>query len=649
MDLKTVCPDKLMDAETAIAKIKNGSRVFIGTGCGEPQHLIRTMVEDLSMQDIMVYQMLSWTFSDYVDNPRFLKRFSLKLFFISSSMRKAAFEGKIDYIPTYLSQIPRYFANQRIGLDVALIQVSPPDRHGYCSLGVSIDITLAGMQNARMVIAQVNPRMPRTWGDSVVHIDDIDYLVEYEEPLVEALPSIKNSEIASRIGFYVNQLVEDGATLQIGFGHLPYAILQQLTNKNDLGIHTQLITDGVLPLLEKKVITNRKKTLLPGRVVASLCMGSEKLYRYVDNNPMFYFRSSAFVNDPTVIARNDNLISISSALEVDLTGQVCSDSMGHLFYSGIGDQVDFLRGSAMSKGGFSIIAMPSTAQNGKVSRIVPHLSEGAGVATTRGDVNFVVTEYGIAELQGRSIYQRVMELAQIAHPKFREELIDVAKTRHYIFSDQLPPSQDDLIFIEGYKNRLTLKNGKAVEFRPLLPSDEFAYRNFFYSLQEKTIYFRFFYKMKLFSHEVVQKQWASVDYRKNMSMIGLVRRGGHQEIIAIGSYADESETQAEVAFVVREDFQGMGIASHLLADLERIAKENHFKSFSATVLRENTAMLHVFKKRYPNAQTTVSGGSDVTMHMDFDDAVEPGKTGDRKVPDANACACPDTGDKATGA
>lgn len=639
MNLNTACPDKVVDAETAISKIKNGSRVFIGTGCGEPQHLIRTMVEDLNMQDIMVYQMLSWTFADYVDDPRFLRRFSLKLFFISSSLRKAAFEGKIDYIPTYLSQIPRYFANQRIGLDVALIQVSPPDRYGYCSLGVSIDITLAGMQNARLVIAQVNPRMPRTSGDSFVHIDDIDYLVQYEEPLVEALPSIKNMEVASRIGFYVNQLVDDGATLQIGFGHLPYAILQHLANKQDLGIHTQLITDGFLPLFEKKVITNRKKTLLPGRVVASLCMGSERLYRYVDDNPMFYFRSSAFVNDPTVIARNDNLISISSALEVDLTGQVCSDSMGHLFYSGIGDQVDFLRGSAMSKGGFSVIALPSTAQNGNVSRIVPHLSEGAGVATTRGDVNFVVTEYGIAELQGRSIYQRVMELAQIAHPKFREELIDVAKTRHYIFSDQLPPSQDDLIFIEGYKNRLTLKNGRAVEFRPLLPSDEFAYRNFFYSLQEKTIYFRFFYKMKLFSHEVVQQQWASVDYRKNMSMIGLVRIGGHQEIVSIGTYAEESDTQAEVAFVVREDFQGMGIASYLLGDLERIAKENHFKSFSATVLRENSAMLHVFKKRYPNAKTTVSGGSDVTLHMDFDDAVEPGTDDHTTSTQTDSCSC----------
>jgi GNAT superfamily N-acetyltransferase len=267
------------------------------------------------------------------------------------------------------------------------------------------------------------------------------------------------------------------------------------------------------------------------------------------------------------------------------------------------------------------------------------------VATTRGDVNFVVTEYGIAELSGKSIYQRVMELAQIAHPKFREELIDVAKTRHYIFSDQLPPSQDDLIFIEGYKTRLTLRSGRAIEFRPLLPSDEFAYRNFFYSLQEKTIYFRFFYKMKLFSHEVVQQQWASVDYRKNMSMIGLVRIGGHQEIVAIGSYAEESESQAEVAFVVREDFQGMGIASHLLSIMERIAKENQYSGFVATVLRENTAMLHVFSKRYPNAVTSISGGSDVSIVMDFDDAVESAAGTGRKRNDPDDCVCPAPEDK----
>jgi len=627
MDLQHCCPGKVVDAKTALSKIKSGSRVFIGTGCGEPQHLIKAMVENMTLQDILIYQMLSSTLAGYVDDPSFLRRFSLKLFFISRPMRKAAFDGKIDYIPAYLSQIPRLFYSKQIGLDVALIQVSPPDRFGYCSLGVSVDITRAGMANARTVIAQVNPQMPITWGDSFIHLDEIDYAVLYEEPIVEAVSAPKDQSVVERIGRYVAQLVENGATLQIGFGYLPNAILPYLINKKSLGLHTQVITDGLLPLFEKGVITNKKKTLVPGRVVTSMCMGSKALYDYVHHNPIFYFRSSEFVNDPTVIARNDNLISISSALEVDLTGQVCTDSMGYLFYSGIGDQVDFLRGSAMSRGGFSIIALPSTAQNGNVSRIVSHLSEGAGVATTRGDVNFVVTEYGIAELQGKGIYQRVMELAQIAHPKFRSGLIETAKKHHYIFGDQLPPAQKDLSFLEQYKSALELKNGKTIWFRPLLPSDEFAFRNFYYSLQAHTIYYRFFSKMKTFSHEFVQKQWANVDYQRNMSVIGLVERGGHKEIVAIGSYAQENEHMAEVAFVVREDFQGMGVASYLLDVLEGIARENNYTGFTATVLSDNHAMIRVFKKRYPNARLEMLSGSDIYITMDFDDGnADTGKT-----------------------
>lgn len=613
------CENKIVSAEKAISKIKRGSRLFIGSACGEPQYLINAMIADARLQDIMLYQMLSFTLGRYVDDPSFLRRFLIKLFFISRVMRKAAFDGKIDYVPAYLSQIPDLFNSQRIGLDVALVQVSPPDRYGYCSLGVSVDITRAGIQNAKLVIAQVNPGMPRTLGDSFVHVDELDYLVWHDEPIVETLPRIHSQEITQRIGHYISQLVDDGATLQIGFGYLPFAVMEHLDKKKDLGIHTQLITDGLLPLLEKKVITNQKKTLLPGRIVTSLCMGSQQLYDMVDDNPMFYFRSSDYVNDPTIIARNDNLISISSALEVDLTGQVCTDSMGHLFYSGIGDQVDFLRGSSMSKGGFSIIALPSTAQNGTVSRIVPHLSEGAGVATTRGDVNFVITEYGIAELHGKGIYQRVMELAQIAHPKFRAALIEEAKKRHYIFADQLPPAEEDLLFLESYKSTMELKTGRTVEFRPLLPSDEIAYRNFFYSLQEETIYYRFFYKIKLFSHEVVQKQCADVDYRKNMSIIGLIRRGGHKEIVGIGSYAAVDDNHAEVAFVIREDMQGLGIASFMLDMLESIATENGFIGFEATVLRENKAMLHVFKKRYPNATFIPGISGEVMIKMDFKD------------------------------
>jgi acyl-CoA hydrolase/GNAT superfamily N-acetyltransferase len=612
------CPDKVVSAQKAVSRIKRGSRIFIGTGCGEPQHLIKAAACNVDMQDVVVYQMLSHTLAEFVDDDSFLNRFSIKLFFISSVMRRAAFEGKIDYIPAYLSQIPGLFASRRIPLDVAMIQVSPPDRFGYCSLGISVDITRAGMENSKLVIAQVNPRMPRTWGDSFVHVDEIDHLVLHEEPIVESLTPTLESDITGRIGHYVSQLVNDGATLQIGFGRMPFSLLEFLTGKKDLGVHTQVITDGFLPLFEKKVITNKKKTLLSGRTVASLCMGSQRLYDYVNNNPMFYFRSSEFVNDPATIARNDNLISISSALEVDLTGQVCTDSVGHLFYSGIGDQVDFLRGSAMSKGGFSIIALPSTAQGGKISRIVPHLSEGAGVATTRGDVHFVVTEYGVAELQGKSIYQRVMELTQIAHPKFREELIDYARRLHYISADQLPPQGDDLIFIEGYKSSLRLKDGITVDFRPLLPSDELAYRSFFYSLEDETILSRFFYYKKLFSHQAVQEEWAAEDYRNRITLIGLASKGGSKEIMAIGSYAQAEGDRAEAAFVVREDFQGMGIAGYLLGVLERIAKENGYKGFVASVLAKNTGMKHVFKKRYPHAKISTEGG-EVYIVMDFDD------------------------------
>jgi acyl-CoA hydrolase/RimJ/RimL family protein N-acetyltransferase len=621
MDLIKNYPDKVMSAVEAVKTLQPGNRVFIGTGCGEPQHLIKAMVNDVRLHDIMVYQMLSSTLSQYVDDDDFLRRFSLKLFFISWAMRKAASVGKIDYIPTYLSKIPSLFYSGRIGLEVALIQVSPPDESGYCSLGVSIDITRAGMVTAKTVIAQVNPHMPKTLGDSFVHVDDIDFLVLHDEPIVDTIRQLSDEEIeiSKRIGMYVSQVVEDGATLQVGFGYLPNAILQYLDDKKDLGIHTQVVTDGLLTLLKKKVITNRKKTLLPGQVVASLCMGSRAIYDYVDNNPMFNFRSSDYVNDPRVIAQNDNLTSISSALEVDLTGQVCADSLGNQFYSGIGDQVDFLRGAAMSKGGISIIALPSTAKTDKgvKSRIVASLSDGAGLATTRADVYIIITEYGIAELQGKSIYQRVMELAQIAHPKFRHELIEEAKKRGYIFPDQLPPSAEDLIFLENYKEMVELKNGKTVLFRPLLPSDEFAYRNFFYSLKKETIYWRFFYDKRIFSHEMIQGQYAEVDYRKNMLLLGLTQKKRHKQIVAMGTYMDLGNGQAEVAFVVREDFQGAGIASYLLKQLEVIAKENGFSRFVATTMSENISMRRVFQKHFPKA-VIKRDGSELGISMDFE-------------------------------
>ncbi len=608
---------KIVTAEEAVSHLKNGSRVFIGSGCGEPRHLIHAMVKDPDLQDIMLFQMLSFTLNQYLGDEDFLRRFQLKLFFVTMPMRKAAFEGKIDYIPTYLSEIPKLFRSRQIGLDAALIQITPPDRFGLASLGVSVDVTREAVRQSPRVIAQINPKMPRTHGDSFIHIKDIDYLVPFAEPLFENTIEVTEIETARRIARYVSELIDDASTIQVGYGQMPYAILEFLDEKNDLGLHTHMISDQLIPLFEKGVITNRRKNFLKDRAVATFCMGSQKSYDYIDNNPTFYFGTADFINNPSVIGRNDNFISITSALEVDLTGQACSDSVGRLFFSGTGDQANFIRGAALSRGGLSIIALPSTAIDGTVSRIVGRLSEGAGLASLRSDVNFVVTEHGIAQLRGKSINQRAVELAQIAHPDFREALIESAKQSHYIFADQLPPRSEDLMFLEDYKSRKMLKNGRLMTVRPLLPSDEIAYRNFFYSLEEDTIYLRFFRKINVFSHKMAQEHWAGLDYRRNMSLIGLVQNRGNKEIMAIGTYVEEADGRAEIAFVVREDFQGMGVASDLLEKIEAIARKNGFTGFTATVLAQNAGMRHIFHKRYPKAVITQEMG-EIRFVMDFE-------------------------------
>ena len=620
MEISNTYGDKVFSASEATSRIKNGSRIFIGSGCGEPQHLIHALVKNHNIQDVMIYQMLSYTLAHYFGEKNFFRRFSIKLFFVTHPMQQAAYDGKIDYIPTYLSQIPNFFRNNQITVDTALIQISPPDRFGVASLGVSVDVTLEAIKHARTVIAQVNPHMPRTHGDGFIHVDDIDILVPFEEELLQNPQQRVNHNVTQRIASYVNELIDDGSTLQIGYGYLPYALLKYLDDKNDLGVHTHMIADEFVPLFQKGVINNKKKNFMTGRAVATFCMGSRMVYDYIDNNIQFYFGTADFVNTPGIISRNDNFVSISSALEVDLSGQVCSDSVGRLFFSGTGDQVNFIRGATLSKGGFSIIVLPSTAEteNGRVSCIVPVLSPGAGVATLRSDVNFIVTEYGIAQLKGKSIYQRVIELTQIAHPDFRAELIEAAKKHRYIFKDQMPLPAEDLLFLESYKSRKILNNGKTMAVRPLLPSDEIAYRNFFYSLKEETIFLRFFHSITIFSRKMAQEHWANMDYRNFISLIGLVRNKANNEVMAIATYAEVDQPQwAEVAFVVREDFQGQGIAAYLLEELEKIAKGNGYIGFCASVLHENYPMIHLFKKHYPNL-THKQIGKEIEIRMPFD-------------------------------
>ena len=616
---------RVVTAAEAIATIKNGSRIFIGSGCGEPQHLLHTLAENDKLNDIMIFQMLAHTLAEYLDDEDFLQRFSVKLFFVSIKMQQAAYEGRVDYIPTYLSMLPQLFRDKQIVLDTVLIQISPPDRFGIASLGVSVDVTLEAVKSARTVIAQINPRMPRTHGDGFLHVDDIDYLVPFEEELICMDREAVDENTASRIAQYVKELVDDGSTLQVGYGHMPYALLKYFGDKNDLGIHTHMIADDFIPLIEAGVITNKRKNFMTDRAVATFCMGTRKVFDYIDNNIAFYFGTADWVNTPSIIGRNDNFISISSALEVDLTGQVCSDSVGRQFFSGTGDQANFIRGATLSKGGISIIALPSTASGGKVSRIVPTFSAGAGVATLRADVNFVVTEFGIAQLKGKSVSQRVIELCQIAHPDFRAGLIEEAKHSHYIFQDQLPPPAIDLLFIEQYKSRTTLKNGKTMSVRPLLPSDEIAYRNFFYSLKEKTIFLRFFHSVTIFSRKMAQEHWAKIDYRQNISLIGTVKFRGNKEIVGIGTYARLDDAWAEVAFVVRDDFQGQGIAAYLLQELEKVARINGFSGFLATILPENSPMINLCRKFYPNCSIKRSS-DEVDIRMTFSAAAPPSPT-----------------------
>ncbi|HZT59994.1 MAG TPA: acetyl-CoA hydrolase/transferase C-terminal domain-containing protein, partial [Pyrinomonadaceae bacterium] len=428
--------EKLVDAATAVRSIRRGQRVFVGSGAAEPQALVNALGERAEeLADTEIYHIMTLGVAPYAE-ARFARNFRHNAFFIGSNVRPAIHEGRADYTPIFLSEIPRLFRSRRVPLDVALIQLSPPDEHGFCSFGVSVDIVKAAAESASHVIAEVNPCMPRTLGDSFIHVSRLDLLVEnYSE-----IPEPEQAEIdeaAIEIGRNVARLVDDGSTLQMGIGVIPNAVLAQLGGKKDLGVHTEMFSDGLLDLIESGVVNCSKKGFLDGKIVASFCMGTRRLYDFVDNNPLFEFRPVEFTNDPVQIARNRKMVAVNAALEVDLTGQVAADSIGSRFYSGIGGQVDFIRGAARSEGGKPIIALRSTAKNDTVSRIVPQLKEGAGVVTTRGDVHYVVTEYGIADLWGRNVRERAMALINIAHPKFREELLAEAKRHHLVYEDQI--------------------------------------------------------------------------------------------------------------------------------------------------------------------------------------------------------------------
>jgi acyl-CoA hydrolase/GNAT superfamily N-acetyltransferase len=573
--------------------IRSGSSVFVGTGCGQPQHLVHALVEHCTeISDVHIVHLLTSGSAPYADE-QFRERFKMNTFFIADNVRDALGRGIGDYTPMFLSEIPHQFDTGRIPVDVALICVSPPDTGGLCSLGVSVDIVKAAASNAKYIIAQVNHSMPRTFGDSFIHVSDIEALVPYDEPLIE-VPMPKTNDVLRRIGQNIARLVEDGSTIECGIGGIPQVMAEYLAEKKDLGVHTEMFGDWIIDLIDCDAITCSKKNINRGKVVASFAMGSNRLYEYIDNNPFFEFYPTEYVNDPFIISQHEKMVAINSALEIDLTGQVCSDSLGYKFYSGIGGQVDFIRGAARSRGGKAIIAMPSTAREGEVSRIVAHLTEGAGVVTTRADVHYVVTEYGIAYLHGKSIRQRVMSLISIAHPKFRSALIQAAKAQKYIYQDQIDLNTELGVYPEELEGYDTLNDGTQIFFRPVKPTDEGSLSEMLYSLSPSSLQRRYMTSTMRFPHRDIQ-QLTNVDYLQNLSIVGTVPGISGDEIVAIAQYFLDPKTQAaEVAFLVQDEWQQKGMGTLLLQYLTNVAKQRGVKRFYAKVLPTNKPMLSVF-------------------------------------------------------
>ncbi len=421
---------KLTTPEKAVAIVESGQRIYYSGNAATPFPLIEALTErDGQLHDVQLNHVL--LIGKDPIKPEHEGRFRHNSLFVGPADRAAINEGRADYVPVFLHQIPRLFRDGIIPLDVAIIQVSPPDEHGFCSFGVEILGTKGAVDCARIIIAQVNEHMPRVLGDSFIHVSQMTHIVEHSAPLPE-LPRREITAVEAQIAKHIAPLIPDGATLQLGIGGVPDAVLKELEGKRDLGIHTEMVSDGVMEAVEKGIITGRKKSFHPGKVILTFAFGSQRLYEYLHNNPMFEAHPCEYVNNPFFVSQNDNIVAINSALEVDLTGQVCSDSIGPMIYSGFGGQVDFIRGAAQSKGGRPIIALTSTARDGKLSRIVNFLKEGAGVVTTRADVHYVVTEFGVAHLFGRNLRERAEALIAIAHPQFHEELTQAAKKRRLL-------------------------------------------------------------------------------------------------------------------------------------------------------------------------------------------------------------------------
>jgi len=573
--------------------IKPGMRLYLSDGSSTPLGLIPGLLDPNStFGDNQIIHMMTLGEAGYT-RPEYASQFRHNALFIGANVRAAVADGRADYTPAFLSEIPALIRSGRLPIDAALLAVTPPDEHGFCTFGTHVDLAPAVVEVAELIIVEVNPQLPRVGSPARIHVDEIDAMVLAEHPVPE-LKCAQDTDVTRAIGRNVADLVPNGATLQIGIGAVPNAILSCLTGHNDLGVHSELISDGVMMLARRGVINGTRKSINNGKIVSSFMMGSREFYEFANNNSAIELHPLDYTNDPLIIAQHDHMMAINTCLEIDLTGQVCSDSIGERFYSGVGGQVDFIRGAARSKGGKPIIALQSTAQSGVVSRIVPRLSRGAGVVTTRGDVHWVVTEWGAVNLHGLTVRERAMALISLAHPKFRPWLAAEAKRSRLIYADQLEPPFDTPLYPCDLESRSVMTDGREFVTRPIKPTDEPLVQAMFYRLSQDTVYKRFCGIVKYMPHKNLQR-FCTVDYVRDMTFIATVRQNDLEKIVGIATYNRSDKTGfAEVGLVIDDAYQFLGIGKQLMRKLTDHAKARDIRGFTAFTIGMNSPMLRTF-------------------------------------------------------
>ncbi len=624
-------PKKLCPAAKAMEIIRPGQRIFIGSACGEPQELVRALSAAASrLSGLEIVRMMSQETTSLTEIANRTRDFNLSIrnIYLGTAETESVAKKKRFITPVNMSEVPSLFKARKLPIDVALVQVSPPDDFGWMSLGISVDVTLAAASAARHVIVQVNPRMPRVLGQSFIHVSDVACIVEHEEPLVAVTPRApagQSADVAAQIGRHIARLIEDGATLQIGLDAASQATMQALAEKNDLGFHSQYITDDAMHLFAKGVITNRRKGFNEGKLVASAGIGSHHLYEFLDDNPAVEFRPSDYVNDPFVISRHYRMVSMNVARRIDLTGQVACEADPQTFFAGISGIPDFVRGAKSAPGGKSILMLPSTTPDGKASNIVPVCRELA-VVVPRGDVQFVVTEYGAANLAGKSLQERALAMISIAHPDFRDELFEAAKDMELIGRERSLGEAVRAVYPVQLEEVFTV-DGEQITIRPAKPVDERRIQEHYYNLDKNDVFLRFFHDKTSFSRSEIEPM-SLTDYVRDLTLIAVVGEFGFDRVVGVGEYLlIEQDNMAEVAFSVDKEYRHKGLAKRLLHKLADAARENHISGLMAITAVDNKAMINLFKSLPYKVKTTFSDG-DVILTCRFDEMKEaPAITG----------------------